>query len=445
MDNNVLLGIYKYVIEKGDMGICVVDTEGKLLIYNKKMRELEGVNEDEYEERRAIEIIDFEIEKSDIFKVLSSETPVLNVKKTYWNKKNQEVTYISNIYPLHYEGVLVGAVEFARDITQLEYMMYQPLRRYGAPLTFDIITAVSAVMKDVIEKAKIVALSRMPVVLIGESGTGIDMVAEGIHHDLKVQNDMFIALICRRDEQTVLKQFEKYIVEKERITFFAERIEYLSLEAQEKIVELFNNHPNHQHVLIASVGKDPIDLIQKHELSKKLYRLFSGITIYVPPLRERKEDMMPFIDDYFKRHRDSFGSTIQGLSEEIQETFLKYDWPGNLKELEVLLDEITSLITNETIVESHMLPVHFKWKIQSSCEEAEKELSTSDLFVIKNQQDIRPLDVYMKEVEEYYISKALDFHQGNISKTAAALGIRRQSLQYRVKNYKLNKKSENID
>lgn len=355
------------------------------------------------------------------------------------------MTYISNIYPLHYEGSLIGAVEFARDITQLEYMMYQPLRRYGAPLTFDIITAVSPVMKDVIEKAKIVALSRMPVVLIGESGTGIDMVAEGIHHDLKVQNDMFIALICRRDEKTVLKQFEKYIVEKEKITFFAERIEYLSLEAQEKIVELLNNHPNHQHVLIASVGKDPIDLIQKHELSKKLYRLFSGITIYVPPLRERKEDIMPFIDDYFKRHRDSFGSSIQGLSDEVRDTFLKYDWPGNLKELEVLLDEITSLITNETIVESHMLPVHFKWKIQSACEETEKEVSTSDLFVIKNQQDIRPLDVYMKEVEEYYISKALDFHQGNISKTAAALGIRRQSLQYRVKNYKLNKKSENID
>ncbi|UZN01216.1 hypothetical protein OL548_09575 [Lysinibacillus sp. MHQ-1] len=100
-------------------------------------------------------------------------------------------------------------------------------------------------------------------------------------------------------------------------------------------------------------------------------------------MRERKEDMMPFIDDYFKRHRDSFGSTIQGLSEEVQEIFLKYDWPGNLKELEVLLDEITSLITNETVVESHMLPVHFKWKIQSTCEETENEVSTSDLFVIK--------------------------------------------------------------
>lgn len=443
MDNNVLLNIYKYVIEKGDMGICVVDNQGKLLIYNKKMRELEGVNENEIEERRALEIIDFEIEKSDIYKVLNSETPVLNVKKTFWNKKDQEVTYISNIFPLHYEGVLVGAVEFARDITQLEYMMYQPLRRYGASLTFDIITAVSAVMKDVIEKAKIVALSRMPVVLIGESGTGIDMIAEGIHHDLKMTNDMFIALICRRDEQTVLEQFEKYIVEKEKITFFAERIEYLSMEAQEKIVELFEKHPTHHHVLIASVGKDPIDLIQHQELSKKLYRLFSGITIYVPPLRDRKEDIMPFIEDYFKRHRDSFGSSIQGLSEEVKETLLKYDWPGNLKELEVLLDEISPLITNETTIESHMLPAHFKWKMQSTIEKGIED--TSDLFVIKNQHDIRPLDIYMKEVEEYYISKALDFHQGNISKTAAALGIRRQSLQYRVKNYNLNKKNENID
>ena len=203
------------------------------------------------------------------------------------------MTYISNIYPLHYEGSLIGAVEFARDITQLEYMMYQPLRRYGAPLTFDIITAVSPVMKDVIEKAKIVALSRMPVVLIGESGTGIDMVAEGIHHDLKVQNDMFIALICRRDEKTVLKQFEKYIVEKEKITFFAERIEYLSLEAQEKIVELFNNHPNHQHVLIASVGKDPIDLIQKHELSKSFTDFFQVLRFMYLLYEKEKKILCP--------------------------------------------------------------------------------------------------------------------------------------------------------
>ena len=171
--------------------------------------------------------------------------------------------------------------------------------------------------------------------------------------------------------------------------------------------------------------------------------MFSGITIYVPPLRDRKEDIMPFIEDYFKRHRDSFGSSIQGLSEEVKETLLKYDWPGNLKELEVLLDEISPLITNETTIESHMLPAHFKWKMQSTIEKGIED--TSDLFVIKNQHDIRPLDIYMKEVEEYYISKALDFHQGNISKTAAALGIRRQSLQYRVKNYNLNKKNENID
>ena len=148
MEKQKLLHIYQYIIEQGDTGIRVVDVEGNLIIYNQKMRELEGIDTIDFENYRAHEIIDFENEQSEIYHVLQSEKPLINHKKTFWNKKNQEVTYISNIYPLHEQQELIGAVEFARDITQLEFMMYRPLRRYGAPLTFDIITAVSAVMKD---------------------------------------------------------------------------------------------------------------------------------------------------------------------------------------------------------------------------------------------------------------------------------------------------------
>lgn len=438
MEKQKLLHIYQYIIEQGDTGIRVVDVEGNLIIYNQKMRELEGIDTIDFENYRAHEIIDFENEQSEIYHVLQSEKPLINHKKTFWNKKNQEVTYISNIYPLHEQQELIGAVEFARDITQLEFMMYRPLRRYGAPLTFDIITAVSAVMKDVIQKAKIVALSKMPVLLIGESGTGIDMIAEGIHHDLQHPNQAFVTMICRRDEETILKQFEKYIAKEEHTTFFAERIEYLSIEAQEKIVALFEQHPNHGHMMIASVGKDPIDLIQEQALSKNLYRLFSSITIYIPPLRERKEDIMPFINDYFQRHRDQYGSSIEALSPEVTELFLNYDWPGNLKELEVLLDEMTNIITTETVIDVNLLPPHFKWKIQNSL--PTEEQNSSELFIIENSNDLRPLDHYMKEVEAYYITKALEMYDGNISKTAEALGIRRQSLQYRMKNFQIDAK-----
>ncbi|RUL53964.1 sigma 54-interacting transcriptional regulator [Lysinibacillus antri] len=435
MQHDTLLDIYKFIVEKGDNGICVVDTTGKLIIYNKKMRELQGISDEEFEKRRALEIVGFNMEKGGLLRVLQDERSILNEKKTFWNEKGQEVTLISNIYPLYSQEELVGAVEFARDITQQEFMMYQPLRRYNEPLTFEIITAVSAVMKKVIEKAKVVAYSRMPVILVGESGTGIDMIAEGIHHELKEKNDMFVTLICRRDEKTVLNQLEKYVVEKQNITFFAERIEYLSMEAQEKIVKLLETSTEHHHVFIASVGEDPIDLIQKGQLSKKLYRLFSDISIYVPALRNRKEDIMPFVEDYFKRHRESYGSVIKGLADDVKDIFLNYNWPGNLKELEVVLDDISSLITNEIFVEAHMLPAHFKWKIQNIESPKNEEMTQSDIFVVMNKNDLRPLDVYMSEVEDYYISRALDLFEGNVSKTASALGIRRQSLQYRIKKY----------
>ncbi|MCA9725574.1 MAG: transcriptional regulator, partial [Kurthia sp.] len=203
-------------------------------------------------------------------------------------------------------------------------------------------------------------------------------------------------------------------------------------------VALFEQHPNHGHMMIASVCKNPIDLIQEQAPSKNLYRLFSSITIYIPPLRERKEDIMPFINDYFQRHRDQYGSSIEALSPEVTELFLNYDWPGNLKELEVLLDEMTNIITTETVIDVNLLPPHFKWKIQNSL--PTEEQNSSELFIIENSNDLRPLDHYMKEVEAYYITKALEMHDGNISKTAEALGIRRQSLQYRMKNFQIDAK-----
>ena len=309
-------------------------------------------------------------------------------------------------------------------------MAYQPLRRYGQPLTFDIITAVSPLMAGVIERAKMAAKTRMPVLLYGESGTGKDMIAEGIHHDLNPGNDQFITLICRNDEQALIDQLKQQIDKNEQVTIFCERVEYLSLEGQERILNLFKEHLE-SHVFIASVGKDPIDLIEKGQLSKDLYYFFASVCINVPALCDRKEDIKPFISDYFKRYRNNTGSRIQGLSAKVEQIFLEYDWPGNLKELEVLLDDITSTMTNETLIDFDMLPIYFRWKVQS------EELSdtTGSMFVAENEKDIRPLNVFMNEVEEYYIQNALKMFDGNVSQTAKALGLRRQSLQYRLKKF----------
>lgn len=420
--------VYELLIEKIDTGLCAIDEFGRVIVYNKKMQELMGETKEQIQQRFLTQSLDFQLEENMLQKALTSGQIYKHIKQTFWNARGEEVTMINDFYPYTLVDGTKIAFQISRDVTHQEFLMDRPLSRYGAPLTFDIITAVSKSMKQVIQQAKIAALGRIPVMLVGESGTGKDMIAEGIHHELLEKNERFITLICRRNEETLLTQIEKYIAGEKNYTFYAERIEFLTSAAQEKIIELLEMYDDRNHVFIASIGNDPIDLIQQGHLSKNLYYLFSNLTIQVPALRERKEDIMPFVDDYFARRRNEYGVPVKGLAPEVEEIFLAYDWPGNLKELEVLLDDISVLLTTEEYVDMSLIPAYFKWKLK----QLQPLPEATSLFDF-SQQELQPLDEYMRKVEDHYISHALQLNGGNISKTAKALGIHRQGLQYRLK------------
>lgn len=429
MKPSTIIGVYEFMAEQIEAGLCAIDEKGNVLVYNKKMRELFGETKEQLTQRFVSQSLDFDLQENLLHKVLLSGEAINHVKQTFWNNRGEEVTTMSEYYPFTLDDGYKIVIQFVKDISQHEFLMDRPLSRYGAPLTFEIITAVSKSMKQVIQQAKIAAMGRIPVMLIGESGTGKDMIAEGIHHELANKNELFITLICRRNEEILLKQIEKYIAESHNYTFFAERIEFLSMPAQERIIELLEAYSARNHVFIASIGEDPIDLIQQGRLSKNLYYLFSNLTIQVPALRERPEDIMPFIEDYFLRRRSNYGVHVKGLTEDVENLFLSYDWPGNLKELEVLLDDISVLLTHDEFVDMSMLPAYFKWKLKQT--EASPEESPS-LFDF-SQQELQPLDEYLRKVEDHYIAHALQQNDGNISKTAKALGIHRQGLQYRLR------------
>lgn len=422
--------LYKFAIEHVSVGIHAVDAKGRTILYNQKMKEIEGFHIEDASDRSIHELFSFHSNDSSLKRVLQTGVEEMNVKQTYWNKYGHEITTINDIYPIFDGDHIIGAIEFARDITSLEKLIYQPLRRYGEPLTFEVITAISAQMQKVIEKAKKAAHARIPVLLIGESGTGKDLIAEGIHHELQQQNDEFITLFSRRPNQ--LERLKEYLSNEKSYTFFFERLEYYPLSTQEKLYDLLSNLPHEKHMMIGSVGGDPIDLISNQQLSKELYYFFASMSIPIPPLRERKEDIKPFVDDYFSRHRDRYNSNIEGVSKEVMSLFLKYDWPGNLKELELLLDEIASLITNEKLVTTEMLPLHFRFKIQQQNDPTKKP----DFFLFNQEKELLPIEVYLKEAEHYYLQHALRLFDGNITKTAEALGMSRQNLQYRLRKFK---------
>jgi len=428
-----LLPFYRFASNHVSVGIHAIDHNGRTILYNEKMKNIEGLDLKDVADRSLLELFQFDQQESTLLKVLQSGEHVLNVKQTYWNRNGHEITTINDTYPVFEEGVLIGAVELARDVTTLERLVYQPLRRYGEPITFNVITAVSDSMKQVITTAKKAATARLSVLLVGEAGTGKDLVAEGIHYALSPPLLHFYTLYCHNSNPTILNKLSEDMSTFEASTIFCERIDLLNLDMQQQLLEIINNPTLSNHLFLASVGADPVDLIASGELLKELYYFFAAMTIVVSPLRERREDIDPFVHDYFTRHRVRFGSAIMGLTEEVRELFHSYDWPGNLKEVEILLDEISSMITVEELVTFEMLPLHFRLKIQETREQPTKR---PEDFVVQSDRDLLPLEDYLREAEMYYLQKVMGMFDGNVTKAAGALGMSRQNLQYRLRKMK---------
>ncbi|WP_394121601.1 sigma 54-interacting transcriptional regulator [Planococcus donghaensis] len=422
---------YKFAGEHVAIGIHAVDTKGKTILYNKKMREIEGFDFDELADRSLLEMFRFDQSESTLLQVLQSGKPVFNVKQTYWNRKGQEITTINDTYPVFNGKKLIGAIELSRDVTTLEKVIYQPLKKYEEPITFSTITAVSKSMKKVIATAEKAATAKLPVLLVGESGTGKELIAEAMHSAQSSDRQMY-TLYCHGTDGMIIDQLGEEIKQIDDGTIYCERIDLLPLPLQKQLLEMAEERSKGNTYFIASVGDDPVELIASNQLLKDLYYFFSSMTIKVEPLRSRKEDILPFVNDYFSRHRMMVGSIVQGLDQEVTDLLHTYDWPGNLKELELLLDETASMLTTQEIVTVDMLPHHFKLKTDLKSDHQPED------FIVQSNTDLLPLDEYLFEAEMYYLQKAMDLHGGNVTKAAAALGMSRQNLQYRLRKIKKN-------
>lgn len=430
---------YEFLTNNVSVGIHAINTEGQTIIYNEKMKSIEDLHFEELADHSIVDFFRFnQAENSTLLQVLKTQKPINQLKQTYWNRNGHEITTVNDTYPIFENGKIIGAIEFSRDITTLEKFIHQPLQHYDEPITFDIITAVSKQMIQVIQTAKMASQFKIPVLLIGETGTGKDLVAEAIHYATTPLLHEFITIHCNDLDVQIIDKLQTNLENLPKSTLFFERIEYLTIEQQQQLFTLLEKNSK-EHLFIASVGNDPINLINTDLLMKELYYFFAAMSITIPPLRQRTDDLQPFINDYLKRYRQKYGSRLESVSDEVDSVFKNYSWPGNLKELELLLEEIASITTTETTISYQMLPHHFKLKLRRN--PSSDSLQAED-FIVSTEQDFIPLDRYLQQAESYYLTKALDKYEQNITKAAQALGMSRQNLQYRIRKMKNNDKKE---
>jgi two-component system NtrC family response regulator len=307
------------------------------------------------------------------------------------------------------------------------------------------IVSASSKMQEVLNITSRVAPSKASVLIRGESGVGKEVVAKVIHYASPRKNAPFVAFNVAALSPTLIeselfghqkgaftgadRSREGRFVQAHTGTLFIDEIGDIPVELQtkflrvlqENIVEpLGSSKPIPIDIrIIAATNKNLESIIKNGLFREDLYYRLNVITIYIPPLRERKEDILPLTDLFIKKYSSENKKDIKGLTRESFDSIMKYNFPGNVRELENMIERAVVFARNNYITLEDLPP-----NIFMPTTEEKKESEDS-------------LDSQVEKLEKHLIISALQKAGGNQSQSARALKLSERKLRYKMKKYKI--------
>src|SRR5579875_224625 len=450
--------MYQRILDEVDVGVHAVDETGKTIIYNKKMMQMEAMDKQDVLHKNLLDVFMFkDHQSSTLVKAIQEGKATNNVKQTYFNNRGREITTINNTIPIFAGGKLQGAVEIAHDVTKLEKLLKGNMNTNGSTrYTFDSITGTSPAIQEVVEAAKRASRTSSYVLIVGETGTGKELFAQSIHNASSRLSGPFISQNCaalpdnliesllfgtKKGAFTGAADHPGLFEQAQGGTLLLDEINSLNLNLQAKLLRVLQEKtirrigdtkdtPIDVRV-IANMNEDPIDAIANNRMRKDLYYRLGVVTIFIPPLRERKEDIPLLVQNFIEKYNDRFSMQVKGLSEEVQQAFLEYDWHGNIRELEHIIEAAMNIMIDEEIIQYAHLPFQFRNRMK--LKERMIPISSAQNFIEETRETIVPLKEQLEQFEKSYIKEVLKKNDYNISRSAKLLGLSRQSLQYRMK------------
>lgn len=315
---------------------------------------------------------------------------------------------------------------------------------------FSGIISQSNIMEEVLNTSSRVAQTTANVLIRGESGTGKELIAKAIHYSSNRQDEPFIVVNCAALPETLFESelfgHEKGAftgADRQRIgkfeeaqggTLFIDEVGDIPMPIQVKLLRaiqfgqiqrLGGNKTIELDVrIVSATNRNLEEMITKGEFREDLFYRFNVVSINIPSLRKRKNDIPALIDHFIEKFSKSFGKKIKGVSKEALDLLMKYDFPGNIRELENLIQRAIVMARDELIY-ANDLPqnVSNPFKIKSE--------HNDEIF------EIGDLNQKIEELEKTLIMKALDETLGNQTKAAEKLNITERTLRYKIKKYNL--------
>lgn len=285
---------------------------------------------------------------------------------------------------------------------------------------------------DLIERVK---NNRATILIQGESGTGKELVARAIHYKGSYAANPFIAVNCGAIPENLLESelfgYVKgaftganetrpgYFQAANGGTIFLDEIGTASQSVQVSLLRVLQekeirmlgarNTEKIELRIIAATNSDLFDMVRNGSFREDLYYRLNVVDIMIPPLRARKEDIIPLVETFLIKYKGEYGKAELKISSRAIEILKKYDWPGNIRELENAIQR--AIIMSEDIIDAEQLP---SWVKHQLPEEETNSLS-------------------LKEIEKQHILKVLALAQQNKTKAADILGIDRKTLREKLK------------
>lgn len=336
----------------------------------------------------------------------------------------------------------------------------------GTMYTFGNIIGNNINIKETINYSRKIASRNSSVLILGDTGTGKELFAQSIHNESKFVNGPFIALNCAAIPDSLVestlfgtvegaftgaKNTEGLLSQANNGTIFLDEINSMNLDAQAKLLRFLQNKTirsiggkTQKKIncrVICAVNKNIENEIKENKIREDLYYRLSTITINLPPLVDRIDDIPVLSNFFIRKYNKEFDTNIVGIDDALESKLMHYSWPGNIRELEHLIESAMNMVEPEEVYLSldHLSPYQQN-RISSSKQTTKSNNSSNDIITFSEDKTLKEI---LEDVERSVILSRLTKNKGNISQTANDLGVFRQALQYRIKKYEIDESEYN--
>jgi two-component system response regulator AtoC len=379
--------------------------------------------------------------------------------------------------PLDFDELSVtvrNALEASRLKTEVESLRGEVRRRTG----YHEVIAESRKMQEVLNFVKKVAASEASTILIqGESGTGKDLIAKSIHYESSRQDKAFVAVNCSAIPETLMeaelfghergaftdaKAMKKGLFEvSDGGTLFLDEIGELSPLLQAKLLRVLEDQVirrvggiRDMQVdvrVIAASNRDLERAVRDGTFRQDLYYRLAIISIFLPPLRERRDDILPMVEFFIERYGRKFRKNVRGITEETRKLLMTHNWPGNVRELKNAIER--AMILEE---EEFLRPTYMPFAVGqgqtglTAFERVSGAPADGGAQQLEGGRSLPPLNIpeggtSLEEVERAFVELAMRQANNNQTQAAKLLDISRDALRYKLKKYGFMQAEESSD